>query len=226
MHQSSFDFLIDAIDEIGSRRFVVDLGGRDVNGEIKRLLPDHYVSVDATPGKGVDVVADAATWSSPDGSPDLVLCLSVLEHTAKWREVVANAARILSQDGVLILTTTRDPWPVHSAFDGGPTLRPGEHYANLDPAQLEACVREVLPRAFVETGEDGTIKVLARKDGVAAKPKRSPRDPVTDLIHAFASVGVKVNRKQAGEAVRHARKHRTGCFGVNGAKVWIRTPPE
>jgi hypothetical protein len=39
----------------------------------------------------------------------------------------------------LILTCAGPGRPPHSGVDGGP-LRPGEHYANPDPADLYACL--------------------------------------------------------------------------------------
>lgn len=114
------------------RQYVIDLGGRNVNGTCRDLFPKdcRYVSVDLVDGVGVDVVADAAEYT-PRGLPDTILCLEMLEHTARAADVIKNAHSILGADGILIVTVPIDPYEPHSAIDGGP-LRDGEYYGNIE----------------------------------------------------------------------------------------------
>lgn len=168
MHREAREFVGRCALELGPRRWVVDLGGRNVNGSVRDLFhAERWTAVDAIPGEGVDVVADAATWRpKSDVLPDTVVCTSVLEHAREREAIVANAARVLALGGALVLTTVADPWPPHSAIDGGP-LRAGEFYANVDPAALSRCVRDHFERASIEHyGATGDLFVLAWK-GVA-----------------------------------------------------------
>jgi SAM-dependent methyltransferase len=118
----------------------LDIGGRDINStklgmEPCALFPGAaWTGLDIHPGPGVDVVADAATWA-PDRVYDLVLCTEVLEHTPAWRNVLGTCRRALRHGGLLLLTTAGRMRLPHSA-SGGRRLRPGEHYANLDPDSL------------------------------------------------------------------------------------------
>lgn len=136
MHPTALDFVARAIARSGPRRRVVELGARDVNGSVRALFSDAaYTGVDVCSGPGVDVVADAAEYVA-DGAVDTVVCTSVLEHTPRAREIVANAYRVLEPGGVLILTTVTDPFPPHSAIDGSLTLAPGEYYRNVVREEL------------------------------------------------------------------------------------------
>ena len=61
---------------------VLDIGGRNINGTSRDHFPHatRFTVIDIAEGPGVDVVADAATWT-PDRSYDVVVCTEVFEHT-------------------------------------------------------------------------------------------------------------------------------------------------
>jgi SAM-dependent methyltransferase len=123
---------------------VLDIGGRDVNGSPRHLFPDAavYTVLDIRPGDGVDIAADAATWD-PDGRLwDVVICAETFEHTASWRAICRTAYAACAPGGRLIVTTAAPGRPPHSAVDGEFRLHPGEHYANIRPAELERVLAE------------------------------------------------------------------------------------
>lgn len=114
----------------------LDIGGRNINGSCRPLFPNaSWTVLDIAPGAGVDIVADAATWE-PTLNAHLVLSTEVFEHTAAWPAIVRTAYRACAPGGLLIATMAGPGRAVHSGVDGGPTLRPGEHYANVDPDHL------------------------------------------------------------------------------------------
>lgn len=114
---------------------VLEAGSRDVNGSVRGLFPHaRWVGVDIAPGPGVDVVADFADYQHPE-PVDLVISTEVLEHTPRWRDVVAAAARNLKPEGRFVLTAASHGRAPHSAVDGGP-VGPDEHYENIDPPTL------------------------------------------------------------------------------------------
>lgn len=117
---------------------VLDLGGRDINGSPRDLFPAAtvYTVLDVRPGDGVDIVADAATWQ-PDGRWDVVICAETFEHAAAWRAIVRTAYAACAPGGTFIVTMAAPGRPPHSAVDGEFRLLPGEHYANIRPAELE-----------------------------------------------------------------------------------------
>jgi SAM-dependent methyltransferase len=115
---------------------VLELGGRDVNGTVRHLFPlaDRYVSVDISRGPGVDIVADAADVIVP-GTFDVVISTELLEHTPRAVEIIANARQHLAPGGVFVATMAGPGRAPHSAA-GKARIPKGEHYANIDPAEL------------------------------------------------------------------------------------------
>lgn len=145
MHDAAFRWVAGCVGTFGPFRSVVEFGGFDVNGTVRGLFGDvPYVSVDVKPGRGVDVVADASVWR-PDEPVSCVVCCEVFEHTAVWREIVANAEVCLTAGGVFIGTCAGAGRAEHAA-DGGPSLPAGEFYSNVERWDLESvlsmCFRE------------------------------------------------------------------------------------
>jgi SAM-dependent methyltransferase len=122
---------------------VLDLGGRDINGSPRHLFPAAagYTVLDIRPGDGVDIAADAATWQ-PAGWWDVVICAETFEHTAQWRAICRTAYAACKPGGRFIVTTAAPGRPPHSAVDGEFRLLPGEHYANIRPAELERALKD------------------------------------------------------------------------------------
>ena len=122
---------------------VLDIGGRNVNGTSRDhfLNATRYTVIDIAEGPGVDIVADASTWT-PDREYDVVVCTEVFEHTDVWPDICRTAHKACKPGGRLILTMAGPGRGGHSAVDGG-HLRPGEYYGNVDPERLrdtlEAC---------------------------------------------------------------------------------------
>jgi len=118
---------------------VLDIGGRNVNGTVRDLFPAaDYTALDVLPGDGVDIVADAATWT-PDRTYDLIVCTEVFEHTPDWPAILCTAYIAAAPGARIVLTMAGPGRPEHSAIDGGP-LRPDEHYRPVDPDELAVCL--------------------------------------------------------------------------------------
>lgn len=136
MHQSAHDWISLQVKQLPHRKSILEIGSRDVNGSIRSLFQhaDRYLGIDIRPGEGVDVVADAAIFQS-DERFDTCVCMEVLEHTDKQREICRTAYRHLLKGGILLVTAAGIGREPHSAIDGG-TLKDGEYYQNVTVADL------------------------------------------------------------------------------------------
>lgn len=123
---------------------VLDLGGRDINGSPRHLFPGAtvYTVIDIAPGDGVDIVADAATWT-PDRTYDVVVCTETFEHTPQWPAICRTAYAACAAGGMFVATMAGPGRPEHSAVDGGWTLHPGEHYENVRPDDLRSVLGQI-----------------------------------------------------------------------------------
>jgi hypothetical protein len=143
---------------------VLDIGGRNINGTPRPLFPNAavYTVLDIAPGDGVDIVADAAEWS-PDRRYDVVVCCEVFEHTNVWPAILRTAYKALDDGGVLIATMAGPGRAPHSAVDGGPHLYDGEHYGNVEPADLETALAAAGFGGFVvdEQTESHDVRAVA-----------------------------------------------------------------
>ena len=155
MHSEAHNYVQRILNGLPMRQAVVEFGSRDINGGIKDIFPKDipYIGIDLYEDPGVDVVASAADYTPPF-VPDTVVCCEVLEHTPLGPAIITNAYRILGPGGVLILTAAAPPREPHSGKDGFKVLQDGEHYANIDKAQLEGWFASAGFTHVVEYHED------------------------------------------------------------------------
>src|SRR3546814_16955389 len=69
---------------------VLDLGGRDINGGIRDLIPNaNWTGVDITEGPGVELVHDCTRPRPGDHHKfDVVICTGGFDYGAGWRKMV------------------------------------------------------------------------------------------------------------------------------------------
>ena len=91
----------------------LEVGSLDVNGSVRPFFSGPYMGVDMRPGPGVDEVADAADLPFPDWSFQVVVCTEMLEHDPAFWRSLPEMARVLTPDGVLILTARGIGFPPH-----------------------------------------------------------------------------------------------------------------
>lgn len=163
MHPAALSFATHVVRTIRPPRRVLEMGSRNVNGSVRPLFAGAaYVGLDLLPGPGVDVVADAATWPGDGKLFDCVVSTEVLEHAPGAARICANAHRLLTPGGVLILTMAGEGRPPHSALDGG-ELRPGEFYRNVPRPMLAGWLAAFVVRLIDAASHGGDIYALAVK---------------------------------------------------------------
>lgn len=169
MHDEVYAYVATAVGEHGPFERVVEFGSLDINGTVRSLFTADYVGVDLQEGPGVDVVADATTWE-PDRPVDCVVCCEVFEHTPGWPLLIESAHRALHPGGTLIVTAAGPGRGPHSAVDGN-EVRPGEHYANIEPDALADALADA---GFV----DVSVEQLGLDVRATARSGPPPRRPV------------------------------------------------
>lgn len=161
MHDGAWRF-VSRIAETLSVNSVLEVGSRNINGSIRPLFfAVTYTGLDVLDGPGVDVVADAATWST-DQTFDCVVCCEVAEHAPEWRKILINTASFLREGGRYIFTAAGEGRAEHSGIDGG-ALRDGEYYGNVSESDLREALEEAGLSEIVIECEPGDIYATAVK---------------------------------------------------------------
>lgn len=105
-------------DEVAGRR-VLEVGSCDVNGSVRPIIEAHgpatYLGVDGGPGPRVDRVIDCGDLVETfgEGSFDVVVTTEMLEHVRDWRRCIANLTAVVTEGGLLVVTTRSPGFPWH-----------------------------------------------------------------------------------------------------------------
>ncbi len=97
---------------------ILEIGSRQEKNQrkIANLRPffhkSEYLGIDMRPGPGVDRVVDGGTLPFKDESFDVVICLETMEHASRPGEVAAEIERVLSRDGVALVSSQQN-FPIH-----------------------------------------------------------------------------------------------------------------
>lgn len=83
------------VEDQGGRARILDLGSGG------RRLGKGVVSLDVSPGDGVDVVGDALTLPFQDELFDLIVCTAVLEHVPRPEAMVSEIYRCCKKGGLV-----------------------------------------------------------------------------------------------------------------------------
>lgn len=161
MHPASLREMDRILGRLEGRRnlLVLDVGGRDINGSYRELVEGRkwtYISLDVEAGKNVDVVAaDPYSYPFPDGTFDVVISGSVMEHIARPWAWIKELARLLVPGGMLALVT-HHTFPEHRHPIDCYRYMPDGLRALLDEA---GCLEHYEINKLDEP--DGTISALA-----------------------------------------------------------------
>jgi SAM-dependent methyltransferase len=109
--------------------------------DLRPLFPGkRYIGADMQPGPGVDIVLDLHRIELPSESAGTVLVLDTLEHVEFIRQAIAEAYRILTPQGILIISSVMN-FRVHNY---------PHDYWRFTPQGFKSLL-EVFPVSFVES---------------------------------------------------------------------------
>lgn len=125
---------------VGQFKYGLDVGGRNVNGSVRGLLPQvTWTGLDIVAGPDVDIVVDASSSSDWEIEPlyDVVIATELFEHTPVWRVIIKNMAASLKcgRPELFIATCASVGRQMHGA-SGEPLPPPGEWYQNVTKDEM------------------------------------------------------------------------------------------
>lgn len=141
-HPQQQKFLLEVLKIFSSEKRVkvLDLGSLDINGSIRRKLPQiwEYTGVDLEIGPNVDLAQEAQLLDLSSGQFDICMASELFEHTPYWKEIFAQMNRLTKEGGIVIFTcagvgrlehgTTRSDNGFASPFT---VLNGDEYYGNI-----------------------------------------------------------------------------------------------
>jgi SAM-dependent methyltransferase len=145
---------------------VYEVGAYDHNGCARDFMHPRWmrwVGIDLLAGPGVDHVGDAEVILPTLDRCDVLVSTEVLEHSPRWRQLVAAMCNALADGGLLIITCAGPGREPHSADGDGPP-HDGEHYANVDHIELADVAALNGVRRLISLGINGDTRYLGRKD--------------------------------------------------------------
>ncbi len=95
---------------------VLEVGGYNVNGTVRDLLPEPYLAMDMREGPGVDLVGNVLTQDFGERTFATVVCVETLEHITEPWVAVERMAGWLAPGG-LLLVSVPFIWEYHAHPD-------------------------------------------------------------------------------------------------------------
>lgn len=123
---------------------IYEFGSRQMDGQVgysdlRPFFPNHsYVGADYIAGPGVDVVLDLRKINLPDRIINTAFCLEVLEHVDDPTKAVQELHRVMTDDGLLIVSV-----PMNIKIHGSPY-----DYWRFTPEGLDTLLK-LFPHRFV-----------------------------------------------------------------------------
>ena len=109
----------------------LECGGNNAHWSARQFFGGcDYVSLDARPGPGVDVVGLVHEYEAEPF--DAVVSMLMLEHDPHWRESLRNMVHLLKDGGSLLLAWAGPGYQEHDLQD---SPEPG-YYRNLDASEV------------------------------------------------------------------------------------------
>lgn len=115
------------------------------------------------------------------GSFDLLLAFEVIEHLTRWREMLAEAARVLRPGGVLLVSTPNKAWYTESRAAAGPNPY---HVHEFEYADFAAALKDVFPHVHLWT-QNHSEAIAFVPASETAGTLDAPADASPETAHFF-----------------------------------------
>jgi SAM-dependent methyltransferase len=120
MNRRVKDFVVTALNFDVSQKSILEIGSRQMSGQEESanlrpyLMGKKYVGMDYLGGPGVDVVMDVHEMEFEEKF-DIVICAEVLEHVSNPFRAMEKISKVVTKDGILVLTA-----PMNLKIHGSP----------------------------------------------------------------------------------------------------------
>lgn len=126
--------------------------GFDVSGEAIAYAREHY-------GDDVQFVVGSATeFPASDRSFDLITAFEVIEHLTDWSTMLKEAARVVTDDGLFLVSTPNKSYYAETRRDEGPNPF---HVHEFEYEEFQAALNAVFPHVRLLAQNHTTAITLA-----------------------------------------------------------------
>ena len=104
---------------------VLEIGSLDINGSVRRLFKQcNYTGIDVGLGEGVDKVAKGENFSADANTYKTIISCECMEHNPEYDKTWLNMVRLLSRDGLMIMTCATYGRRQHGTLESNPADSP------------------------------------------------------------------------------------------------------
>lgn len=155
--------------------------GLDVSAEAIRMARESYGVPNAR-----FLVGSCEALPFADCRFDTVVAFEVIEHVSGWRDLLAEARRVLAPGGQLIVSTPNKRYYAETRADTGPNPY---HVHEFELAEFQSALREFFPYVslYVQNHADGIVfRPVEHEKGTEMRVEESAVEP--EEAHFFLGV--------------------------------------
>ncbi|MBC8166309.1 MAG: methyltransferase domain-containing protein [Bryobacteraceae bacterium] len=146
--------------------------GIDLSGEALHFASSHYAADNLRWTR-----ASCTSLPFADGSFDIVTAFEVIEHLQNWPQLIAEARRVLTEDGRFIVSTPNKTFYAESRGESGPNPF---HEHEFEFGEFECALKKSFPQVsmYLQDHSEGLLIRPATGTGAAAIRLEESAPPV------------------------------------------------
>lgn len=130
-------------------------------------------------------VASAESLPLPHSSFDLVTAFEVIEHLSGWRDLLRETARVLTQDGVFLVSTPNKAYYAETRQNVGPNPF---HVHEFELSEFQSALQAAFPHVVLFAQNHGDVMAFAGEN--SAGPLKGYLLSSTNLTHSHFFLAV------------------------------------